>query len=163
MHCARSETHFDYVARVGMVVARQECHLPGYTLTPWYDTVARARKTTWHGCRRRTARHHGMAGGGASEEVGVTCSNNDIESFWRNLKANMLTSRRVGHRMLLEDVFPKMSSWLRKTTSDHQPGPATTSVRPPKTRRTPSSLVVRAPCTLTPMASGWSTANITPR
>lgn len=45
---------------------------------------------------------------GASEETGVTCSNNDLESFWRSLKSSMLTSKRVGHRKLLEDVFPKM-------------------------------------------------------
>ncbi len=61
---------------------------------------------------------------GASEEVGVTCSNNDIESFWRNLKANMLTSRRVGYRMLLEDVFPKM---VFLVAQDHVGPPTRTS------------------------------------
>ena len=45
---------------------------------------------------------------GASEETGVTPSNNDLESFWRSLKETMLTDRRVGHHKLLEYVFPQM-------------------------------------------------------
>ena len=45
---------------------------------------------------------------GASEEVGVLPSNNDIESFWKALKTNMLAQVRVGHRALLEHVFPQM-------------------------------------------------------
>lgn len=45
---------------------------------------------------------------GASEETGVTSSNNDIETFWKIMKTFMCMRTRVGHRKLLEYVFPQM-------------------------------------------------------
>ncbi len=123
MHCARSEAHFDLMARVGLAVARYGCR--GYAV---FDLLAFRGKgeeenAAWLEDSYCRAPWNGWWAG-ASEETGVTCSNNDIESFWRKLKTSMLTARRVGHRQLLEEVFPKM---LFLVAQEHVGDPTRTS------------------------------------
>ena len=123
MHCARSEAHFDLMARVGLAVARYGGR--GYAVSDLraFRGKGEEENAAWLEDSYCRAPWNGWWAG-ASEETGVTCSNNDIESFWRKLKTSMLTARRVGHRQLLEEVFPKM---LFLVAQEHVGDPTRTS------------------------------------
>jgi len=90
MHEARSEAHFDLLGQAGLTVLRR--HFKDIDNTAWfYQEYMTAPWNGWWG--------------GAGECEGTPPNNNDIESFWHTLKANMLLSgQRVSAKQLFETV-----------------------------------------------------------
>ena len=90
MHEARSENHFDMIGQAGLMMLKR--HYGDTDNTLWFEKEYM--QAPWDGwwC-------------GAAESEGTPPNNNDIESFWRTMKANMLLSgQRVSATQLFETV-----------------------------------------------------------